>query len=145
MAITCISKILVTKLTHQRPDTSSSLTPVHAPRSQHPRPQALQFFKSITWKCTIGHAKQKFVSVRREGTAPIDWDKGLPIDVLAIIGGGREETKSMREVSKTWKAGFERGVHRLKILLNSPVLSQQFTDTVHQRFQVRTGPSVQLL
>lgn len=52
----------------------------------------------------------------------VDWDKGLPIDILAMIAGGRDAQKSMRGVSQTWKEGFDRSVDRLKIRLHGPDL-----------------------
>lgn len=36
-----------------------------------------------------------------------DWDKGLPTDVLAMVAGGRDDLKGMREVCKSWQIGFE--------------------------------------
>lgn len=55
----------------------------------------------------------------------VDWDKGLPEDVLALVAnaGGIEEMKSMREVSKTWELGFELGVQAITIFgLEQPML-----------------------
>lgn len=54
----------------------------------------------------------------------MDWDKGLPMGVLTLVAqaGGIEHMKMMRNVSKTWKAEFEMGVARLKVVLDSPSL-----------------------
>lgn len=49
--------------------------------------------------------------------AGVDWDKGLPVDVLALVAKARgvKKMKSMRGVSKTWQQGFELGVARIAI------------------------------
>lgn len=48
----------------------------------------------------------------------LDWDKGLPTDVPALVAkaGGVKELKSMRGVCKAWQEGFELGVQGIKIL-----------------------------
>lgn len=50
----------------------------------------------------------------------VEWDKGLPQDVLALVAkaGGVEVMKSMRGVCKTWQLGFELAVQGITI--NSP-------------------------
>lgn len=68
----------------------------------------------------------------------MDWDTGLPADVLAIVGkfGGIEETKSMREVCGSWQEGFELSftgikIHSRDILLPfAPEISQRFSSLV---------------
>lgn len=45
----------------------------------------------------------------------IDWDKGLPLDILAKIGGGCDGMKVMREISSFWQMGFGLGVSKLTI------------------------------
>lgn len=55
----------------------------------------------------------------------VDWDSGLPPDVLALVAkaGGVSDTKSMREVSKSWQQGFELGVTGIAIVhTEHPVL-----------------------
>lgn len=44
--------------------------------------------------------------------ASVDWDKGLPPDVLGLVAkaGGVPEMKAMRGVSHSWQQGFELGV-----------------------------------
>lgn len=55
---------------------------------------------------------------------PVDWDKGLPPDVLALVAkaGGLEAMKQMRGVSSQWQEGFELGVNRIKVFLKGPLL-----------------------
>lgn len=65
-------------------------------------------------------AKQSLYSVNTEliavqeepTTEDIDWDKGLPSDVLALVAkaGGNSDMKVMRGISKTWQQGFELAV-----------------------------------
>lgn len=54
----------------------------------------------------------------------IDWDKGLPPDVLALVAkaGGLSAMKDMRGVSKTWQEGFELGVTGIRVSPLDPVL-----------------------
>lgn len=55
--------------------------------------------------------------------AVLDWDKGLPTDMLGLVAqaGGVEELKrSMRGVSKTWQDGFELGVRGITLGTQAP-------------------------
>lgn len=55
----------------------------------------------------------------------IDWDKGLPLDVLSLVAQtlGMNQMKIMRGVCKTWQQGFEMGVTGIKITsLGHPAL-----------------------
>lgn len=54
----------------------------------------------------------------------LDWDKGLPLDLLSAIAvaGGHEAMKAMRGVSHTWKAGYERSVTAIKLTRTGPML-----------------------
>lgn len=56
--------------------------------------------------------------------ADVDWNTGLHGDVLAlvVVAGGANELKAMRQVSKTWKAGFDQLVRKLKLRANGPML-----------------------
>lgn len=49
----------------------------------------------------------------------IDWDQGLPLDMLAMVAGGAEAMKAMRGVSKTWQRGFS--VTKLTIRKPGPI------------------------
>lgn len=54
----------------------------------------------------------------------MDWEKGLPLDVLALVaraGGGPKNTSGMRATCKTWEHGFELGVRGIKIGLRGPL------------------------
>lgn len=54
-----------------------------------------------------------------------DWDKGLPLDFLALVAktGSIKDMQCMRAVSKTWQQGFELGVTSISISSPShPVL-----------------------
>lgn len=53
-----------------------------------------------------------------------DWDKGLPIDILAIVARGRNELKVMRQVSKSWQAGYEASTRKIKLSGSSPIIPQ---------------------
>lgn len=54
----------------------------------------------------------------------VDWDKGLPVDLLALVAkaGGISAMKLMRLVSKMWQQGFDLGVSRIKIHHGDPSL-----------------------
>lgn len=52
---------------------------------------------------------QTFFSTLQGEDLP-DWDKGLPVDILGQVAGGKDELKAMRGVSKTWQQGFEISV-----------------------------------
>lgn len=43
-------------------------------------------------------------------------DDALPLEILSVVASGRDELKAMREVSKSWKAGFEDSVSGFKVL-----------------------------
>lgn len=51
-----------------------------------------------------------------------DWGKGLPKGVLAMIAGGSDSLKVMREVSKSWQDGFEGSVTKMKVRGAGPLL-----------------------
>lgn len=51
-----------------------------------------------------------------------DWDQGLPLDVLALVAGGSNLLKAMREVSKTWQKGFDYSVTKLRVGPEGPLL-----------------------
>lgn len=42
-----------------------------------------------------------------------DWG-GLLFDILAIIAGGRKDLKVMRRVCKSWQAGYESSVTKIR-------------------------------
>lgn len=45
-----------------------------------------------------------------------DWDKGLPTEVLGLLARCFPNAmEAMREVSKTWKEGFEGSVSRITV------------------------------
>lgn len=54
----------------------------------------------------------------------VDWDKGLPPDLLALVAraADMQETKVMRRVSRTWQQGFELGVRCIAVHFEDPVL-----------------------
>lgn len=64
----------------------------------------------------------------------MDWDKGLPIELLSTVAGGRNELTAMRQVSHTWKAGFERSVSKVVLKRYWPVLRPG--GTFSERFPV---------
>lgn len=49
------------------------------------------------------------------------WAEGLPMDVLALVAGGRDDLKAMRGVCSNWKQGFERSISDLRIKRAGPV------------------------
>lgn len=53
----------------------------------------------------------------RAESGSIDWDKGLPPDVLALVAqaGGIPEMKAMRRASKNWQGGYDLGVTGIRI------------------------------
>lgn len=55
------------------------------------------------------------------GGAP-DWGKGLPLDVLALVAGGRDLLKAMRLVNRSWQAGFDCSVTTMKVKFDGPLL-----------------------
>lgn len=56
----------------------------------------------------------------------LDWDKGLPPDVLALVAkaGGLSQMIGMRGVSKTWQLGFELGVTGIRVSQLDPLLPE---------------------
>lgn len=54
----------------------------------------------------------------------VDWEKGLPPDVLPLVAkaGGLPDMKSMRGACKTWQEGFELGVTGIGVSILSPML-----------------------
>lgn len=45
-----------------------------------------------------------------QGVQRVDWDKGLPVDVLALVARGSNALREMRGVCKTWQEGFDLSV-----------------------------------
>lgn len=52
----------------------------------------------------------------------VDWDKGLPLELLSAVAGGQDLLKAMRGVSLTWKAGYEASVKKIKLSRYGPML-----------------------
>lgn len=73
----------------------------------------------------------------------IDWDKGLPVDVLGLMAktGGMSSMKSMRGVSKTWQQGYELGVSHIKLHTRDTSLPWEAQDAA-QRFPCLTSLDV---
>ena len=65
-----------------------------------------------------------------------DWDKGLPLDVLAHIARGSDLAKAMRGTSKSWQAGFEASVSSIRVGFEG--LSLPPSEALLQRFQQLT-------
>lgn len=63
----------------------------------------------------------------------------LPLDILSAVAGGRDDLKAMREVCKTWKAGFERSVSGIKIFLSSTNRCLPAGCFLNQRFPMLTS------
>lgn len=51
-----------------------------------------------------------------------DWGKGLPMGMLALISGGKDDLKVMREVCKSWQDGFEGSVSKMRVKTAGPLL-----------------------
>lgn len=51
-----------------------------------------------------------------------DWDKGLPVDILAQVAAGRDVLRDMRSVSTTWQEGFDSSVRKIRISERGPLL-----------------------
>lgn len=53
-----------------------------------------------------------------------NWDTGLTADILGLVAkaGGIKEMAVMRQVSKTWKQGFELGVSGITVSFEAPML-----------------------
>lgn len=49
-----------------------------------------------------------------------DWGKGLPLEILAAIAGGKDALKAMRWVCHSWQDGFERSVSSIRVPLRTP-------------------------
>lgn len=70
--------------------------------------------------------------------ASVDWDEGLPLEVLALVARGKgyfsvaQEMQRMREVCKNWQQGFEMGVTRMKI--SQGAISPPTDGTLAERF-----------
>lgn len=65
-------------------------------------------------------------NVKREGSQDVDWDRGLPLEVLALVAkaGGTMAMKGMRGASRTWQQGFDLGVAGIGIFDDTkPVLT----------------------
>lgn len=45
----------------------------------------------------------------------LDWGRGLPYEILSAVGGGHSALIAMREVNRTWQAGFDHGVRVLRV------------------------------
>lgn len=52
----------------------------------------------------------------------VDWDKGLPLELLSAVAGDRDLLKAMRGVSRTWKAGYEGSVKKIMLSRGGPLL-----------------------
>lgn len=52
----------------------------------------------------------------------VDWDKGLPTDVLALLARGSDALKAMRAVCTSWKTGFDCSITTLKVSCHGPAL-----------------------
>lgn len=57
-----------------------------------------------------------------QNMANVDWDKGLPIDLLSAVASGRDELRAMRGVSYTWQEGFESSVTHITVDWAGPQL-----------------------
>lgn len=79
------------------------------------------------------------VLFRVAASMDVDWDTGLPSDVLALVAkkGRANQMKIMREVSKSWQQGFELAVRGISIgSVEHPVLPWGLE--VAQRFPALT-------
>lgn len=56
-----------------------------------------------------------------QGMIDVDWDKGLPPNVLPLVARGDDDLKAMREVSKTWREGFNSSVTGVRVKARGPV------------------------
>lgn len=65
----------------------------------------------------------------------VDWDKGLPPDVLDLIvkAGGLAEMVGMRGVSKSWQEGYELSVSKIKTHPLAPQPPPTDSQTLHPR------------
>lgn len=71
-----------------------------------------------------------FSTVQEEVTP--DWAEGLPLDVLALVAGGKDKLKAMRGVCKSWQQGFDVSAVTLRVSRVGPLLP---TDgSLSQRF-----------
>lgn len=62
-----------------------------------------------------------------------DWGEGLPVDLLALVAGGRDDLKEMRSVRKTWQQGFESSVTVMRQRsYGSGKIDQDFIDFLEQ-------------
>lgn len=52
----------------------------------------------------------------------VDWDKGLPLDMLSAIAQGKDILKAMRGVSTTWKQGYESSIRHITVSRSGPLL-----------------------
>lgn len=78
----------------------------------------------------------------------VDWDKGLPLDVLALVARTWKldpNMKGMQSVSKTWQQGFDYGVSQIAICYEIDPEKSPFRADSAQRFPGLTtlnlGPS----
>lgn len=70
----------------------------------------------------------------------IDWDEGLPLDVLALVAGGAlklSKMKAMRGVSKTWQRGYEIRLTKLTIRKAGPIPNSM--EQLAERFPALTS------
>lgn len=75
--------------------------------------------------------------------AEVDWDKGLPIDLLSTVAGGRDILKAMRGVSHTWQAGFEASVKSITVPWKAPPLppASKFAERFPELISINLGES----
>lgn len=64
----------------------------------------------------------------------MDWDKGLPTDVLVLVAnaGRFEKMKAMRGVCKSWQLGFELGVTGISLNSLYPLLPEDGTEAARR-------------
>lgn len=62
-------------------------------------------------------AQAKLTQTLESASMNVDWDTGLPTDVLALVAkaGGIQQMKIMRSISKSWQQGFELAITSLAI------------------------------
>lgn len=85
----------------------------------------------------------------QEMSEAIDWDQGLPLDVLALVAkaGGLSDMQAMRSVSKSWQQGFELGVGGITLRKALPLLNftaQRFPGLTHLDISGSTVPEAWL-
>lgn len=94
----------------------------------------------ITFTCFPNSIPQIIFPRLLQELASPDWDQDLPRDVLGLVivaGGGPNEMKSMKGVSKTWLEGFNNSIVKLRISSAGPLLP--FEVTFSERFPCLTS------